>query len=135
MKKATTARMSSQACSTRKEDQEGEDLTRGFEDEAHDRAYQPGQEGAQLLANSLEPLALTPTQHEPPLQASSSSIPRIRIWSIVIPNKLRSNCSVKLALIQPQNILRELPCSCLLLCNTVSLEFHLSMIMGRLFVV
>ena len=37
--------------------QEGEDLTRGLEDEAHDQADQPGQEGAQLLANGLEPLA------------------------------------------------------------------------------
>ena len=55
MKKATTARMSSQACS-----QEGEDLTRGFEDIAHDRADEPGQEGAQLLANSFEAIVLKP---------------------------------------------------------------------------
>ena len=37
--------------------QEGEDLTRGFEDIAHDRADEPGQEGAQLLPDSLKPIS------------------------------------------------------------------------------
>ena len=37
--------------------QEGENLTRGFEDETHDRADEPGQEGAQLLTDSLKPLS------------------------------------------------------------------------------
>ena len=37
--------------------QERKNLSRSFEDEAHDRAYEPGQEEAQLLTDSLEPLS------------------------------------------------------------------------------
>ena len=37
--------------------QEGEDLAGSFEDIAHDRADEPGQEGAQLLSDSLETIS------------------------------------------------------------------------------
>ena len=37
--------------------QEGEDLAGSFEDIAHDRADEPGQEGAQLLPDSLETIS------------------------------------------------------------------------------
>ena len=37
--------------------QEGEDLAGSFEDIAHDRPDEPGQEGAQLFANSLETIS------------------------------------------------------------------------------
>ena len=51
--------------------QEGENLARGFEDEAHDRADESGQEGAQLLANSLR--APCPTAFVPALSPFSTS--------------------------------------------------------------
>ena len=53
MKKATTAKYEQPSVLR----QEGENLTRSLKDEAHDRADEPGQEGAQLLPNSLEPLS------------------------------------------------------------------------------
>ena len=37
--------------------QEGEDLAGSFEDIAHDRADEPGQEGAQLFPDSLKPIS------------------------------------------------------------------------------
>ena len=37
--------------------QEGEDLAGSFEDIAHDRADEPGQEGAQLLSDSLKTIS------------------------------------------------------------------------------